>query len=562
MNRTLSRPHDRTGQDGGLTRVSFSPPADRRSALDRAHRGDVVGALGRVSSLDTEPRRSWRRRLATLAAVMGPGVVVLVADNDAGGVATYAQIGQNDGLRFLWLLVVLAAALWVNQEMVGRLGAVTGAGHARLIYERFGRRWGAFALGDLLVVNFLIVVTEFIGVAFGLGYFGVSKYISVPLAALVLIGLPATGSFRRWERAVCVFVALSLVAVPLVVLAQLGHPASAVAAAVGHTAGGSGRPSEVTVLVVIALVGTTVAPWQLFFHQSNVIDKRITARWLAYERADTTIGTVLFALGAVAVLVACALAFDGTALHGAFVNAGTVADDLRRQAGPWAGALFAVVLLNGSVLGAGAVTLSASYAIGDVTGTKHSLHRSWRDAPRFYGSYTVLVILAAAIVLIPGAPLGVVTTGVQALAGVLLPSALVFLVLLCNDREVLGPWTNPRWLNVIAGAVVAAFLVLSGLLVIATLFPDLALGWSVIAISEAAAAALGALAGLRLGDGGTGPSPRSPTSDSWWTMPPIESLRPPAASRSRTLSLILLRGYLVLAVIAVVVKVVRLMMGA
>ncbi|NHN55826.1 divalent metal cation transporter [Calidifontibacter sp. DB0510] len=512
-----------------MTRVSFSPPADRRSALDRAHRGDVVGALGRVSSLDTEPRRSWRRRLATLAAVMGPGVVVLVADNDAGGVATYAQIGQNDGLRFLWLLVVLAAALWVNQEMVGRLGAVTGAGHARLIYERFGRRWGAFALGDLLVVNFLIVVTEFIGVAFGLGYFGVSKYISVPLAALVLIGLPATGSFRRWERAVCVFVALSLVAVPL---------------------------------VVIALVGTTVAPWQLFFHQSNVIDKRITARWLAYERADTTIGTVLFALGAVAVLVACALAFDGTALHGAFVNAGTVADDLRRQAGPWAGALFAVVLLNGSVLGAGAVTLSASYAIGDVTGTKHSLHRSWRDAPRFYGSYTVLVILAAAIVLIPGAPLGVVTTGVQALAGVLLPSALVFLVLLCNDREVLGPWTNPRWLNVIAGAVVAAFLVLSGLLVIATLFPDLALGWSVIAISEAAAAALGALAGLRLGDGGTGPSPRSPTSDSWWTMPPIESLRPPAASRSRTLSLILLRGYLVLAVIAVVVKVVRLMMGA
>jgi Mn2+/Fe2+ NRAMP family transporter len=536
----------------GVTQVSFAPSADRRSVLDRAHRGDIIGALGRVPSVDTGPRRSLRHRLVTLLAVMGPGVVVLVADNDAGGISTYAQVGQDEGLRFLWLLGVLTAALFVNQEMVARLGAVTGAGHARLIYERFGRRWGAFALSDLLVVNFLVIVTEFIGVAFGLGYFGVSRYVSVPLAALVLIALPVAGRFGRWERAMYVMVALGLVAVPLMVLSHHGGAAPVTPAGAGHGPGGA------TVLLVIALAGTTVAPWQLFFQQSNVVDKRITARWLGYERADTAIGTLLFAIGAVGVLVACALAFSGTALHGAYLDAGAVADDLRREAGPWVGALFAVALLNGSIIGAGAVTLATSYAIGDVTGTKHSLHRSWRDARRFHGSYAALVTLAAAVVLIPGAPLGIVTTGVQALAGVLLPSALVLLVLLCNDRAVLGPWVNPRWLNVVAGAVVASFLVLSGLLVVSTLFPGLAIGWPAILSSLGGAGALGAAAGLRLGGGEAVPRDLSLAAAPLWTMPPIESLPPPLASRARTVGLVVLRCYLLLAAVAVVVKVVPL----
>ncbi len=555
MNRTASRSDRRTGEGHGPTQVSFGPSADRRSVLDRAHRGDIIGALGRVSSADTGPRRSWRQRLVTLAAVLGPGVIVLVADNDAGGISTYAQVGQDDGLRFLWLLAVLAAALLVNQEMVGRLGAVTGAGHARLIYERFGRRWGAFALSDLLVVNFLIVVTEFIGVAFGLGYFGVSRYVSVPVAALVLIALPITGSFRRWERAVYAFVALSLVAVPLIVLAH--RPVSNMAT----EAFGSGRsPAEATVLLVIALIGTTVAPWQLFFQQSNVVDKRITARWLPYERADTVIGTALFAIGAVGILIACAVAFDGTALHGAYLNAGTVADDLRRRAGSWAGALFAIALLNGSILGAGAVTLSTSYAIGDMTGTKHSLHRNWRDARRFHGSYAALVAAAAAIVLIPGTPLGVVTTGVQALAGVLLPSALVFLILLCNDKTVLGPWVNTRWLNVVSCTLVATFLVLSALLVISTLFPQLLIAWAAILFSVVGASVLGASAGLQLGTDTQQLSQVQPNRASW-TMPRIESLPPPPTSRARTIGLVVLRCYLLLAAIAVIVKVIRLMIG-
>jgi len=539
------------GQD--VTRALFAPSADRRSLLDRAHRGDIVGALGRVPSADTGPRPLYRRRIAALLAIMGPGVIVLAADNDAGGISTYAQAGQDYGLRFLWLLVVMAGVLLVNQEMVGRLGAVTGAGHARLIYERFGRRWGAFALGDLLIVNFLVIVTEFIGIALSLGYFGVTRYISVPLAALVLIALPIAGRFRRWERAMYLLVATSFVAVPLLVLVHHPAPLAPAVAGLRHLA------PESTVFMVIALIGTTVAPWQLFFQQSNVVDKRITARWLRYERADTVAGTLLFVLGAVAILVACALAFAAAPLHGAFVDASTVADELRSRAGEWAGALFAVALLNGSILGAAAVTLSASYAIGDVTGTKHSLHRTWRDAPKFHGSYAALVVLAAAIVLIPQAPLGIVTTGVQALAGVLLPSALVFLLLLCNDRAVLGPWVNARWLNVIAATVVAVLLVLSGLLTISTLFPHVENSWLATAILVISAGIPGALFGLRLSSQGRASSPSSDLPGKpIWTMPPIETLPPPVRSSTRTIALVILRVYLLLAVLAVVIKVIGL----
>ena len=223
-------------------RPSFSPSADRRSLLDRAHRGDVVGALGRLPSVDSGPRRSTRRRVVALLAIMGPGVIVMTADNDAGGISTYAQAGQDFGLRFLWLVIALAGVLLVNQEMVGRLGAVTGAGHARLIYERFGRRWGSFALGDLLFVNFLVIVTEFIGIALGLGYFGVSRYVSVPLAALALIVLPITGSFRRWERAMYVFVAASFAAVPLLAFVHHGADLSTLAAVHPHIASEGTRP--------------------------------------------------------------------------------------------------------------------------------------------------------------------------------------------------------------------------------------------------------------------------------------------------------------------------------
>src|SRR5712671_5367997 len=191
------------------------------AVLHEAHVGDIHGAFGTIRLSDVAPRRTWRRRILTLAAIIGPGLIVMVGDNDAGGVSTYAQAGQNYGYSLLWTLILLIPVLIVNQEMVVRLGAVTGVGHARLINERFGRFWGWFSVGDLFILNFLTIVTEFIGVSLALRYFGVSPYISVPIAAVLLVGITASGSFRKWEQAMFLFIAVSLIMFPM---AFLSHP--------------------------------------------------------------------------------------------------------------------------------------------------------------------------------------------------------------------------------------------------------------------------------------------------------------------------------------------------
>ena len=231
------------------------------------------------------------------------------------------------------------------------------------------------------------------------------------------------------------------------------------------------RLSDV-MLLVIAIVGTTIAPWQLFFQQSYVVDKRITPRFINYERADLWIGIAVVVLGAVAMMAFAAAAFAGTPDFGRFVDAGAVAAGLEAHAGRLAGVLFAVGLIDAGIIGACAVSLSSAYALGDVFSVKHSLHRGPRDAKAFYAVYAGLIAVAAAIVLTPGAPLGLLTNAVQTLAGVLLPSATVFLLLLCNDREVLGPWANGRASNLVTGAVIAALVVLSVILTASVLFPD------------------------------------------------------------------------------------------
>ena len=318
----------------------------------------------------------------------------------------------------LWTLLLLIPVLIVNQEMVVRLGAVTGVGHARLIIERFGRFWGWFSVGDLFLLDFLTIVTEFIGVSLALGYFGVSPCVSVPLAALALVAMTASGSFRRWERFMLVFVAANFLVIPLAIFS---HPKAGPVLHGFFVPGIKGGASSTAVLLIIAIVGTTVAPWQLFFQQSNIIDKRITPRWISYERADTVIGSAITVLGASAMVITCAFAFEGTPLAGKFTDAGAVAHGLSQYLGHASGAIYSIILLNASIIGAAAVTLATSYAFGDMFGTRHSLHRSIRQAPGFYVVFAGLVGLAAGIVLIPHAPLGLITTAVQALAGVLLP---------------------------------------------------------------------------------------------------------------------------------------------
>jgi len=527
------------------------------AVLDSAHVGDIHGAFGTIRQHDLDARRSWSARLLTLVAIMGPGLIVMVGDNDAGGVATYSQAGQNYGLSLLWLLPLLIPVLVVNQEMVVRLGAVTGVGHARLINERFGKFWGAFSVGDLFVLNFLTIATEFIGVSLALDYFGISAYISVPLAAVGLVLMTASGSFRRWERFMFVFIAVNFLVIPL---AFLSHPNGGAFFGALVTPGVQGGFNSNSVLLVIAIVGTTIAPWQLFFQQSNIVDKRITPRWINYERADTVIGSLITVAAAALLLAVAAAAFAGTPLAGGFTNAGGVASGLKHEVGRAAGAIFAVILLNASIIGAASVTLSTSYAFGDVFGAHHSLHRGWREAKLFYGAFTGMVVVAAGIVIIPGAPLGVITTSVQALAGVLLPSATVFLLLLCNDKQVLGPWVNRLWLNVLAGVIVSVLLAMSLVLMITTLFTtvDVAVLAEVLGGVLLASYAVAGVVLVR------NRSRREPVEvvpmerRATWRMPQLSLLERPVWSKSRLIGMWGLRIYLVVAVLLLLVKAVQL----
>ena len=529
------------------------------AVLDEAHLGDIEGALGRIRVGDVDARRSILAKLLTLLAIVGPGLIVMVGDNDAGGVATYAQSGQNYGYSLLWVLLLLIPVLIVNQEMVVRLGAVTGVGHARLINERFGRGWGWFSVGDLFLLNFLTIVTEFIGISLAAEYIGISKYVVVPVSAAALVAIMASGSFRRWERAMFVFIAVTLAQIPMLLMS---HPQWVHAAKSFVVPSISGGVSSDAVLLIIAIVGTTVAPWQLFFQQSNIVDKRITPRFMAYERVDTVLGAFVVVIGAAALLMTGDWAARSTDNAGTFTDAGAIAH-LLGQHSSTLGWIFAIVLMDASIIGAAAVTLATSYAFGDVFGLKHSLHRGFSDAKQFYFSYTAMVVLAAAIVLIPGAPLGLITTAVQALAGLLLPSASVFLLLLCNDREVLGPWVNQRWLNWVAVLIVGTLLLLSGILMATTMFPHLNVvavaGYLALAMVILGAAAVPVLRWLarRQPRPPVAPTPVRTVDRNTWRMPPLALLQPVTWSAGTRLGMIALRAYLVVGALLLVVKAVQ-----
>jgi Mn2+/Fe2+ NRAMP family transporter len=557
-----------------------------RAAPDTAHSGDIVGAFGRIRGDGGDFGGRWRR-LRTLLVITGPGLIVMVGDNDAGGVATYAQVGQNYGMGLLWTLTMLIPVLYVNQEMVLRLGAVTRVGHARLIFARFGKFWGAFSVGDLLILNALTIVTEFIGVAMALGFLGCPKIIAIPAAAVMLFAVVAGGSFRRWEALMFLLIAVNVVIVPMVLLV---HPRLKATAA-GLVPQFPGGLNSTVLLLVVAIVGTTVAPWQLFFQQSNVVDKRITARWMPYARADLVIGIVVVMIGATTLMAVTAFGLAGTADVGNFTDAGAVASGLSKHVGGCVGVLFAIVLLDASLIGANAIGLATTYAIGDAMGRRHSLHWKVSEAPLFYGGYALLLAVSAAIAFSPDHILGLVTQGVQALAGVLLPSATVFLVMLCNDRALLGPWVNTVRQNIVAWTIVWSLVLLSLALTATTFFPGLSSG--TIEAGLAAGAAVGIVGGavtivagrrhrdlrdaealVRTLGGGLDPEEVDELDDAplltraerravrrqdreGWQAPNLALLARPAMSPIRQAGLLTLRGYLVVAVLFVIVKVVQ-----
>lgn len=528
-----------------MTTVAEVTATKPSAVLDDAHIGDIRGALGTIRHGDHGPRRGWWARLRTLLAILGPGLIVMVGDNDAGAFGTYTQAGQDYGTAFLWTLLLLVPVLYVNQEMVLRLGAVTGVGHARLILERFGRFWGAFSVIDLFLLNALTIVTEFIGITLALDYLGLPKELGVIASVAIIIGAAGTGDFRRFERFSLLLVFGSLLLVPIFLWV---HPP------IGQMANGllvpqlpvNGGLSEV-MLLIVAIVGTTVAPWQLFFQQSYVIDKRITPRFLRYERADLWLGIVLVMIGAIAMMAFTAATFAGRPEFGNFQDAGAVAAGLGKYVGHAAGVFFAIALIDASVIGAMAVSLSTAYAIGDVLSLRHSLHRKPKQAKAFYTVYGGLVALAAVLVLTPGTPLGLLTNAVQTLAGVLLPSATVFLLLLCNDEAVLGPWVNGRGLNVFTGAVIAVLVMLSLIMTASVLFPGIGEG-TIFAILGSGALFTVAIAALLL-------VLRREARRVWiddfgkltWRMPPLDQLRPAPITPLTRMWLVILRGYLVLA---------------
>jgi NRAMP (natural resistance-associated macrophage protein)-like metal ion transporter len=535
--------------DGQTSIPSIHPPV-----LDRAHLGDIHGALGSIAEDDVAPRSNLNARLKTLLAILGPGLIVMVGDNDAGAFGTYAQAGQNYGTTLLWTLMLLIPVLYVNQEMVLRLGAVTGVGHARLIFERFGNFWGAFSVIDLFLLNALTIVTEFIGITLALDYLGLPKLWGVLAAAALVMFAASTGNFRRFERFALSLVLGSFLVFPVLIF--IHPPAGQMIPDMLVPKMPQGATLNEVMLLIIAIVGTTVAPWQLFFQQSYVVDKRITPRFIKYERVDLMIGIAVVIAGALAIMAFTAQTFTGRPEFGNFVDAGAVSAGMEKYFGKAPATLFALALLDACTIGASAVSLSTAYALGDVFSWRHSLHRKPTEAKGFYAIYCGLIVLAAVLVLTPGIQLGLLTTAVQTLAGVLLPSATVFLLLLCNDKPVLGPWVNSRGLNLFTGGVVAMLVMLSVILTVSVLYPDISdtailsilIGGSIIGL----AAALGvALAQRRAGE----PEPENtepvfqtanvPKKN--WRMPPLEQLSPARLSLASRIWMIALRGYLLVA---------------
>ena len=537
----------------------ITAPAPRSAVLDDAHVGDIKGAFGTIKLGEAGPRRGLSPKLKTLLAVVGPGLIVMCGDNDAGAFSTYGQTGQDYGTSLLWVLLLLVPVLYVNQEMVVRLGAVTGVGHGKLIIERFGRFWGAFSVIDLFLLNALTLVTEFIGITLAVGYLGLPKVPSILAAAAVVIGAASTGSFRRFERVALSLCFGSLILVPIALMLHPGVGEMASGFLVPTMPGGAAQLSTV-MLLVIGLVGTTVAPWQLFFQQSYVIDKRITTRFLKYEKADLWIGIGIVIIGAAAIIGFAYAATRGTHAYGNFVDAGSLAGAIAAKGGHLLGILFAIALLDASIIGAFAVSLSTAYAVGDVFGVNHSLHRGVKQAKGFYAMYAGVIALAAGVVLIPNAPLGFITNGVQAMAGVLLPSASVFLLLLCNDREVLGPWVNGRKTNLFTATVLGVLVALSVVLTASVLFPGITAGQIVDIMIGCVVVGLAAAVYAVRHRGPARAIDRTGAED--WRMPPLAELGKADLSVGKRIGMGALRSYLVVSAVLVIVKVVELALAA
>jgi len=409
-------------------------------------------------------RKGWRSRLALTLAVIGPGFITASVDNDAGGIATYSVAGAQFGYSLLWVMIPTTIALVMIQEMSARMGAVTGKGLSDLIREEFGFRVTFFLMLALVVTNFGNIVAEFAGVASALELFKVSKYMVVPLAALFVWALVVHGTYNSVEK---IFLSASLFYVAYVVSGLLAKPDWRAAALSTVT-----RPDSVGfqnygyLSLVIGLVGTTIAPWMQFYLQASIVEKGVTIRQYKASRADVIVGCLFAAIVAWFIVVACAATLHSV---GKF-NIETGADAamaLRPLAGDYAFLLFAAGLFNASLFAASILPISTAYAVCEGLGLESGLDKRFDEAPAFYWLYTALIVLGAGVLLLPRFPLFRVMVLSQVVNGILLPFVLVFMLLLMNDRELMGEHVNSRWYNVVSWFTVVAMAALSIALLIA-----------------------------------------------------------------------------------------------
>jgi NRAMP (natural resistance-associated macrophage protein)-like metal ion transporter len=536
--------------------------------------GDIVGALGTLKRSETGKPNSWRRKLRVLLVILGPGIIVMGGGNDAGGVQVYLQLGQDYGMKLLWCLVLLFPILFFCQEMVVRLGAVSGVGHGRLIYSRFGKLWGTFSVADLFIINAVTIVVEFIGVEQGLSFFGMSNGWAILAAAVLLFLVMAGGTYRYWERFLIFLVIANFVTFPMVLLVHT-NAGTSFAGVVPSLPGGL---NATLLLVIVAVVGTTVEPWQMFFQQSNVVDKRITKRWLNYERLDTGIGVIIEVIGAVALMAAAAFGLAHTSAFGNFNDIDTTAAALQHYVGHGVGDLIALAAIDGSLIGANLTAMTTTYTLGDIRPKmRHSLHDKPRQAPWFYGLYAVLIALSAVVTLLWGNDLGVVINGVEALNGILLPSALIFLILLANDKPLLGPWANSTAHNWVVGVIAWIVTTFSLAPLVTTFYPDVTLKQIFFAFIVCAAIGVLVVAALlwyrssRRADGALDLTenrrPKGMPRAEWrevlrerraaWAAPEVDTLERPAMSMARRIGLLTLRGYIIFAIVIMVIKLIQ-----
>ena len=409
-------------------------------------------------------QRGWKA-IRLYLVLAGPGLVVMIADNDAGGITTYATTGAKYGYYLIWFLVILGPVAYYVQEMTVRLGAVTKRGHAEAIFDGFGAFWGWFSLLDLFLVDWLTLVTEFVGMTAAFAIFGIPPWLTVTGVCLLMGIMVVNGRYWTWEKIAIAFCALNLIYIPS---AFIVHPHVADVLKDGLIPNFPGGFNGELFFFLMANIGTTIAPWMLFFQQSSVVDKGLVEKDIGFGKFDTALGAVATVVVAIAIVIV-----TGTVLRGVNIDDAAQASKLIMATHRYAGEFMAIGLFDAGLLGAICISLASSWAVGEVFGWAHSLNDKIKEAPWFYVIYFFALITAGLVVLIPGAPLVLITLFVQVVAVTLLPAALVFLILLLNDKDTMGDKVNTLWDNIINGSIVAVIIVLSTLYGISTLFPTM-----------------------------------------------------------------------------------------